>query len=959
MGYAGAVATLSTLGTAEAVIANAAGFYRLSSLNNPGNGGIVYRNTAGLRGGASLPFTNQFFEVVNAQSFVVDTPLPAADYRARDVVAVDLNIDGLQDILTVGDGPGGEYWDDILGSQGGIAAYINRDPVGLDIFSFTSGVFAGIAPFNGTCLVAFDIDNDGDPDLMAGTNNEGMKLFVNFIVVAAPDLESTSDQPMFTEASVRIPNTFDRTFRTEAGQGVTGATGSHNAVDAGDIDRDGLLDLTVGGGSVFAFSGDRTYVYRNHGPNIPGGQYFLPTVIGNPAPKLATDNFPFPDLLGFNLPTSDLKFVDLDGDGDLDLFQTNYGLTNQIFLNRNANEENLFAGNPAMFNRSPKFYNSLIEYQMGEKRRTQATADGEGFSADIVNRTLLGHGIFELVRNSELDTPLYPNLTAVDASRELTTRVVFGDPDNDGRIDVFICNAANEFGAQNALLINRLNGNGSDPKNFSLVDETNVRLPRLALGGTEIVRDDTFDAQFLDVDNDGDQDLLVVNRSALAGEFPQPTLIERTLLYINDLNNRSDPENWGFTLAAADRMPELLIPSSAIVTANFGRNGDLTEDRDGNGIVTDSERLAFARLVPTLAANGIPNAASLVASVPADRHSVRVTDVIVDPTNPDASYVTQRAPLYIDLDQSGTYNPTWDVVIFTTSGQYAYLAANTATGGFTRANGGLTDPIPGTLESVFSADVADLDLDGWYDIGVSVLALRTEASGRLFFNQRATGIPSFVNRSTELPVPVTTLIPTAGNDGHGNGRALRLFDMDGDGDSDMYIAEAGRTSGSDIFSGLDALYENRADGRNYNARTGIYAASVPGTGPIIQPLRVVAVQDGFAPQGGTARVRILGHSFKSGAEVFFGQGVTVTGAPIIRSNSIDVSVAVAANASLGLRQVFVFNPDGQTAVSSSGVGFVVGVGSLNPDEGKTKVGDWINYETDGLGSTNNLPGELP
>ncbi|MBI1289735.1 hypothetical protein GC173_00630 [bacterium] len=959
MGYAGAVATLSSLGSPEAVVANGTGFYRLSSLNNPGNFGIIYRNTVGLRGGASLSLFNAFGELVNQVHFVVDTPLAAADYRTRDVVAVDLNIDGLQDIMTVGDGPGGEYFDEILDPLGGIGAYINRDPLGLDIFSFTSGVFAGQDPFSGTCLAAFDIDNDGDPDLMAGTNNQGMKLFVNFVVVAPPDLESTSDQPMFTDVSPRIPNLFDRTFRTESGGGgsITGPSGTHNAVDAGDIDRDGLPDLAVGGGGVFAFTGDRTYVHKNHGPNIPGGQYFLPTVVGNPAPKLATDNFPATDLLGFNLPTSDLKFIDLDGDGDLDLFQINYGLNNQIFLNRNANEENLFRGNPTMVNQSAKFYNSLIEYQLTEKRRTRASASEEGFDPDMVNRTLLGQGIFELVRNSELETPMYPNLTAADASRELSWRVVFGDPNGDGRVDVFICNAATEFGAQNALLLNRLNGTGDDPKDFSLFDETNARLPLLTGGGTEVARDDTFDAVFVDVDGDGDQDLLVANRSALANEVAQPTLETRVLLYINDLNNRTDPENWGFTLAGTDRMPDLRIPSSAIAVANFGRNGDLTEDRDGNGIVTDSERASFARLITTLAANGVPNAADLVFDVPSDRFTIRVTDVVVDPTNPNSTYVTQRAPRYIDLDASGTYNPTWDVAIFTTTGTYAYLT--NANGGFVRSNGGLVDPIPGTIEAVYSADVADLDLDGWYDIGVSVLAQRTESSARIFFNQRATGVPSFANRTTELPVPSTTLVPTAGNDGHGNGRAIRFFDMDGDGDMDLYIAEAGRTSGSDIFSGLDALYENRTDGRGYNSRSGIYAAPLPGTGPIIEPLRIVAVQNGFGAQGSTVTVRILGNSFKSGAEVFFGQGVTVTGAPIVRSNSIDVTVAVAPNASPGLRQVFVFNPDGQSAVSTYGSGFAVGVGSGTDNPGKSTVGDWMNYDTDSPLSTNNLPGELP
>lgn len=944
MAYTGAVAHLSTLGSPEAVLGNGTGFYRLSSLVNPGNGGIIYRNTAGVRGGQSLALTNAFVEFVNVQNFVVDQPLPAADYRNRDMVAVDFNIDGLQDIMAVGDGPGGEYFVEILDPAGGIAAYINRDPVGLDVFSFTAGVFAGFQPFSGTCIAAFDCDNDGDPDLVAGTNAEGVRFFVNRVVVAPPDLESTSDQPLYTEVSNRIPNIFDRSFRTEGGESSTSASGTHNAVDAGDIDRDGLMDLTVGGGGVLAFAGDRTYVYKNHGPNLPAGQYFLPTAIGVPGPKLATDNFPETDLLGFNLPTTDLKFVDLDGDGDVDLFQTNYGRTNQIFLNRNANEPDLFRGNTSMEGRSAKFYNSYINYLSAEKRRTRASADADGFDPDMVNNTLLGQGIFELVRNSQLDTPIYPNLEVADSTRELTWRVVFGDVNNDGRIDAFLCNAANEFGAQNALLVNRLAGDGTDPKAFTLVDETNTRLPLLN-NGVEVARDDTFEAAFIDVDLDGDLDLLVANRAAIPGEVPQPSLEERTLLYLNDLNNRSDRENWTFTLASTARMPDIRIASSSIAVANFGRRGDITEDRDGNGYVTDAERASFARLVETLRTAGFPNVDDLTFTVPSDRFTLRVTDVIVDPTNPNASFVTQRTPRYIDLDASGTYNPNWDVVIFTTTGDYAYLQMDAALGGFRLVSGGISDPISETLSAVYAADVSDLNLDGWYDIGAAALSDRTDSSVRLLFNQRVAGVPSFANRSAELPVPSTTLVPTAGNDGHGNARALRLFDMDGDGDSDLYVAEAGRTAGADIFSGLDALYENRTDGRNYGARTGVFAGQLPGSGPIVQPLRIIDVQNGFATQGSTATVRILGNSFQSGAQVFFGQGVTLASAPIVRSDSIDVTVTVAPNANPGLRQVFVFNPNGESAVTRSGIGFAVGVGSGTGDSGKTSVRDWTLFDS--------------
>jgi hypothetical protein len=230
-------------------------------------------------------------------------------------------------------------------------------------------------------------------------------------------------------------------------------------------------------------------------------------------------------------------------------------------------------------------------------------------------------------------------------------------------------------------------------------------------------------------------------------------------------------------------------------------------------------------------------------------------------------------------------------------------------------------------------------------------------SVRVFTHQRTTAFPSFANRTNfAISPPISTETSSTINTGRGSARGIRLFDFDGDGDLDLYIAEAGRTSGADFVAGLDNLYENLADGRGWKARTIATGAGVSPQNPVADVLRIITVQNGFGVQGSTTDVRILGNAFKSGAQVFFGQGVTVVGQPIVRANSIDVKVAVAPNATPGGRIVFVFNPNGESAVSGPN-GFSVGIASgEGEDPAKTNINRWVDFEFDD--ATDFLQGDI-
>ncbi len=149
-----------------------------------------------------------------------------------------------------------------------------------------------------------------------------------------------------------------------------------------------------------------------------------------------------------------------------------------------------------------------------------------------------------------------------------TRDVEFGDLDNDGDLD---CLIVNTFNTQSRLLIN--NGSGV------FTDQTGDRLPTATLGGS--------DADFGDVDNDGDLDIILTN----SGSSPFGSGVDR--LYINNGSGV-------FADQTASRLPGSSV-SQSIDCDFFDMDGDLDLDlimahrdpisqlweNDGAGIFTD------------------------------------------------------------------------------------------------------------------------------------------------------------------------------------------------------------------------------------------------------------------------------------------------------------------------------------------------------------------------------------
>jgi hypothetical protein len=501
--------------------------------------------------------------------------------------------------------------------------------------------------------------------------------------------------------------------------------------------------------------------------------------------------------------------------------------------------------------------------------------------------------------------------------------------------------------------MNRLADPG-DLRSGVLVDESNARLPRVPLSGstgqTSVPLDDTAAAVAFDADGDGDLDILVINRRQSSFGTPGPDFVPYSYLLVNQ-GSPSTPELLGsFVMAPESQFPRFEIVGERGTAADFARRGDLSEDINGDGHVSDAEILNFNNIVKALRREN-PDVA--VLSRPEGTYVHKAVELQRPEANTSSAFLTRRAPRYVDLTAPfGEFNQVLDVIVVTSQGTDLYLS-NDGSGSF--ENLALDVFLNPTLEPFYDISVGDVDLDGWLDF---VVAANTgqfrQPSARLFINRQLQGLPAFQNVTNEIPEPGSTRFVGNTIENDGRARAVELFDADNDGDLDLFVGESGRSSGVSTFSGLNAFYENRIIGAGFSRRVGLGLVQAPGGGVVTNPGLAVSL---VSPQSGRRgqslnNVRVFGRGFRVGAQVSFGTGITVSNVRVRGTGIIDVDLVIRDTALLGGRTVTVVDPvTGGTATSNSGAFIVLDQSTTTPGEGglpgggNTSVGnDWILHQ---------------
>ncbi|MEW7290363.1 T9SS type A sorting domain-containing protein [Aquimarina sp. 2304DJ70-9] len=195
--------------------------------------------------------------------------------------------------------------------------------------------------------------------------------------------------------------------------------------------------------------------------------------------------------------TVDSDLVDVDGDGDLDIFLAEgtasiAGRANRLLLNDgygnfvDASQSNL----------------PFSPFPLNSTSADFADFDNDG-DMDIVvanlgpTQLLLndGDGIFTDASNTLLPTP------PTNILDDISTEISFEDIDNDGRLDIFVTNEIPPIpdigpgGSQNFLYMQSTDG--------TFTDESLLRLPN--------VKNQSASFAFGDIDGDGNNDLIVAN----------------------------------------------------------------------------------------------------------------------------------------------------------------------------------------------------------------------------------------------------------------------------------------------------------------------------------------------------------------------------------------------------------------------------------------------------------------
>lgn len=346
---------------------------------------------------------------------VAQSPISSEFTRATALTIGDVDLDGDLDVI--------------------VANFGERDRLYLN--NGTSNPFADGGGFDVSTdetyefsVVLEDIDSDGHLDFISGSASSDPSRF--FLNAGTPD-----------------------PFIRAVGENIALDADFTQSLAAGDIDRDGDVDLVAGN------FGQRNKLYLNNGTRQP-----------------------FKDVVGSDIgseedSTSSMALGDIDRDGDLDLVVGNFGQPNRLYLNNGTSDP----------------FEGASGVDIGEEARdTLAVALGD-LNRDANLDLVVGNfGQPTQVYLGDGTANPFGNSLGIDVSIDAfaTRGVALGDVNRDGKPDI-------------------LTGNQNQPNRLYLNNGTDN--PFNGVSGTDITADanNTISMALADVNRDGAVDLVAGN----------------------------------------------------------------------------------------------------------------------------------------------------------------------------------------------------------------------------------------------------------------------------------------------------------------------------------------------------------------------------------------------------------------------------------------------------------------
>ncbi len=412
--------------------------------------------------------------------------------------------------------------DAFIGNNSGtIDFYRNDGTITNPIFNEQIGA---TNPFNGIDVGTVsapnfvDIDGDGDLDAFIPSNNSTggqITFFRNnggtFTQITGAnnplDTAPVGANPLITFVDQDQDGDFDAFIGSQLGmiqyyrnvgdqnnpvyQLVSGTGNPFSGVDVGrnialipnpcfiDINGDGNMDVFIG-------SQDGVINYFENDPDIVCDNLNYEKLDGTDNP---TDGFDVGE-------TADPAFVDIDGDGDQDLFVGADDGTINFFINNGTSNSPNFA--PISGNANP-----FEGVDLGDV----SSIDFVDIDGDNILDAFVGDEDGNISFFSNTGTTTNPNFQQITGSGNPfngfdagdQSSPTFADIDQDGDLDAFIGNKAGQ------ILFFRNDGNANTPNFVQFTDQTNPFF------GVDL--DGKFSPEFGDIDNDGDLDAIIGNKA--------------------------------------------------------------------------------------------------------------------------------------------------------------------------------------------------------------------------------------------------------------------------------------------------------------------------------------------------------------------------------------------------------------------------------------------------------------
>ncbi|MEO1053031.1 MAG: FG-GAP-like repeat-containing protein [Bacteroidota bacterium] len=360
--------------------------------------------------------------------------------------------------------------------------------------------FPGIRQYNHLDPALADIDNDGDLDLFIGDYDGRILMFENI---------GTATNPVFEQKDPENPL-------------IPTVSGGYSTPTFADLDNDGDLDAFVGRRS------DMSIVYFENSDSDNGTIGDDPTFTIVNSPNLL-------DGVEVDKYYGNPVFVDIDGDGDLDLFVGNeygvsYNSTEALIFHVNSDSDDGTIGNNPSFTRVDLGANPLAQVNQGgffQVAPSFADIDGDGDQDAFIGST---DGMIAFFENT--GTATAPNFSEVTGPGSPVSDIdvfydsspAFADIDGDGDLDVFV-------GARFRI---RFFENVGTANAGSFIQPTGIDNP---LAGFDV----EYDASptFVDIDRDGDMDAVIGSKY---GYGVQPILLfENVNGTFSEVTGRASP----------------------------------------------------------------------------------------------------------------------------------------------------------------------------------------------------------------------------------------------------------------------------------------------------------------------------------------------------------------------------------------------------------------------------------